>query len=144
MTTQIKKVYEEVVAFLQANENKKVATLMPELLELMASKVTQKTFVTDDNGNVTHIFCYYHKKWEPIELFGNKKHSTTGYNTMCKVGVNQWTKQQRDARKAKEELLQSIATGELSPDELQHKLEQIEAEKHAIVPREDDIGTDTI
>lgn len=136
MTTQIKKVYVDVVEFLQANEGKKVSTLMPELLEMMSSKVASKTFKTDEHGNVTHIFCYYHKEWEPVELYGTKKHSSTGYNTMCKIGVNQWTKQQREAKQAKEGLLDKVASGEVSPDELQQELEAIEQNRLRIKPLE--------
>lgn len=93
----IKKQFEALHALLEANKNKKVSTLMPQLIELMETKQLQKTFKTDKDGNVTHVFCYYHKEWEEVALipYGNKKSSASGLNSMCKEGVKQWTKQQK-------------------------------------------------
>lgn len=138
----VKKAYVELVEFLKENQNKKISTIMPEILELVTSKTNSTTFRKDESGQVTHIFCYYHKKWEPVELFGNKKHSTTGYNSMCKEGVNQWSKQQREAKKAEASLLDRVASGELSVDDIQSERDKIEESKNVIVPREDGIGED--
>ncbi len=66
----IKKQYEDLYNFLNANKNKKVSTIFDELTEMMSRQNAggnAKTFVTDENGNVTHVFCYYHKKWESVD-----------------------------------------------------------------------------
>ncbi|MEE8598979.1 MAG: hypothetical protein V3S69_05660 [Dehalococcoidales bacterium] len=133
--TDIKKAYKEVIELLEANKNKKVSAIMPQLLELVTAKVNTKTFKKDDEGNVTHIFCYYHKVWEDVTVaeYGAKKSSTTGLNTMCKEGVRQWSKQQRDAKKAKEQALEAIADGSLSSDDLAARLVEIEADRVVIV-----------
>jgi hypothetical protein len=134
--TTIKKDFVELVAFLEANKGKKVSTILEEFTGMCAAKNNAKNFQKDEEGNVTHVFCYYHKQWEAVSdhAYGAKKGTATGLNSMCKEGVNQWSKQQRDAKKSKDELLQSVATGETPADELTTKLEEIEAARNAIVP----------
>ena len=122
MTVQVKKAFEEIYALLEANQGKKVSTIMPELIELMSKKgggqANGKNFLTDEEGNVTHVFCYYHKKWEDVTVaeYGAKKGTATGLNTMCKEGVSAWTKQQRRKKQAEGELLERVAKGELPPE----------------------------
>lgn len=142
----VKKVYVELVTFLESNKNKKIETLMPQILELVSSKQATKNFITDENGNVTHIFCYYHKKWEKLSEceYGTKKHSPSGYNSMCKEGVNQWTKQQRDAKKAESELLQKLIDKTLTPEDIDAERQKIQVEKDQIIPRKDGLGTDEL
>ena len=130
----IKKVYIELHTLLLNNEKKKVSDLMPEILKLMNSKTSDLNHRVDANGNVTHMFCYYHKQWEDIIAYpyGSKSNSTTGLNTMCKIGVNKWTKQQRVYKQSKAELLDQLASGDLEIGELAGKLEEIEAAKDHI------------
>lgn len=143
--TNVKKAYVELVELLQANQNKKVSSILDQVLELATTKQQSKTYLTNDKGEVTHIFCYYHKKWEPLAdvEFGKKKHSASGFNSMCKEGVNQWSKQQRDAKKQENDILDKVASGELSPDEIQAERERIAEDKNKIVTREDGIGFDS-
>ena len=127
----VKKAFVELYEILQANSNKKVSTVLPQLLEVMTSKGgggVGKTFKKDEDGNVTHMFCYYHKEWEDVteHEYGKKANTATGLNTMCKDGVSKWTKQQREAKKAKEQLLEAVANGEVPADELNDRLSEIE------------------
>ena len=129
----IKKDYQLIVEFLEANQNKKVATILEQLRE-MCSQSNTVTFKKDDEGNVTEVFCYYHKRWELVSEheYGKKaSNKATGLNTMCKVGYNQWTKQQSVAKKAKEQLLSRLANGEEL--DLTTELELIEAQRQTIV-----------
>ena len=129
----IKKDYQLIVEFLEANQNKKVATILEQLRE-MCSQSKTVTFKKDDDGNVTEVFCYYHKRWELVSEheYGKKaSNKATGLNTMCKVGYNQWTKQQSTAKKAKEQLLSRVAAGEEL--NIGAELELIEAQRHLIV-----------
>ena len=144
---QVKKAYEQVYALLEANKNKRVNTILPELVELMTAKTNQQTFIKDQDGNVTHVFCYYHKLWEPVAKveYGKKaSNKSTGLNTMCKEGVSNWTKQQRVMKQAKTKLLEDVASGEVPANELQDQLDAIELEAKSIVPRVDGIGSETI
>ncbi|ANY29546.1 hypothetical protein BOX07_gp35 [Pseudoalteromonas phage PH1] len=134
----IKKQFEEIVALLEANKGKKVSTILPEILEMTKAKQQAKNFEVDEEGNVTRVYCYYHKAWEDVSEceYGAKKSSASGLNSMCKVGYNQWSKQQRDFKKAKDALLQQVADGEVEASELNVMLDNLEAERVSIVPRE--------
>lgn len=151
MTTQnVKKAYVEIARILNENSNKKVSSILPELMELMTSKGSGgsdigKTFLKDENGEVFAIYCYYHKKWELISEceYGQKKGTATNLNTMCKEGVSNWTKQQRIAKKAKEQLLAQLASGELSVEDLPNAQAEIEDNRDVIIPREDGHGYDS-
>lgn len=144
---KIKKAYEEVVAFLEANENSKVKTILDEVKALCSAKTSGGTggsnFKKNDAGEVTHIFCYYHKMWEPVDQveFGAKSTSATGLNNMCKEGTSQWSKQNRAAKKANEDLLTRVGKGEVAPEDIAAEQEKIEAERAVVVPREDGIGS---
>lgn len=147
----IKKQYQEIHALLENNKTRKVSTIMPQLLELMERKsaggADGKTFILNDEGQVTHIFCYYHKKWESVELceYGTKTNSTTGLNTMCKEGVKAWNAQQKEIKSLDQVLLQEVVEGKLEPTKIaDEKVARIASIKSTITPREDGIGDDTI
>ena len=137
--TTIKKVYQEVNALLEANKDSLVADLMPQLRALMSAKVggseVGSTHLKDDEGNVIAVFCYYHKCWELVSehAYGTKAGTTTGLNSMCKLGVNAWTTQQRKAKLAKEALLTKLTKGELAIEDLAFEQEEIERQRTNIV-----------
>lgn len=136
----VKKAYVELIAFLEANSNKKVSTILEEAKAMCTAKSacgsdTGKTFIRDSDGEVVAIFCYYFKVWMPLcdVEFGAKKATASGYNTMCKSGVSNWSKQQRAASKATAELLAKIASGELKPADLEAEQVAIELARKAVV-----------
>lgn len=148
---QVKKQFEEVFAFLQANQNKKVSTIFADVVALMQSKNAGgsdigKTFLKDTDGNTVAVYCYYHKKWEPVAdvEYGKKASTATGLNTMCKEGVSSWSKQQRTYKKEQSELLMLVAKGELSPEDLPNKMAELEEKKNAVEVRSDEIGFNTV
>lgn len=149
----IKKAYQDIVTFMQeavANNSKvKVSDILPQVIELAsASRAggTASTFHKDADGNVVAIRCYYHKLWmDPrVAEFGAKANTATGYNSMCKDGMSKWTKQQRDLKKAKEELLNRLSSGKLTIADLPAEQERIEQDATVIVPREDGYGFNTL
>jgi hypothetical protein len=116
MTTenvQIKKAFVDLVDFLEKNKSKNVSTIIEQVKEMCSSNKANSTVYKDDKGNVIAIYCYYHKQWELLSEveYGVKANTASGYNTMCKIGVSKWTKAQRDAKKASQDLLNSIAKG---------------------------------
>jgi len=130
----IKKAFQGIHAFLVANENKKVSTILDEATELMSAKGAgggATSIHRDAEGNLVAILDYYFKKWLPVEFveFGAKANSSSGLNTMCKLGTSLWTKQQRDFKKGKEELLNQVAAGEVQPTEIQDELDKLETER---------------
>ena len=134
----IKKDYVELVEFLTTNKNKKVETILEQVREMCSQKV-ETTFKKDEDGNVTHVFCYYHKVWEDVSQveYGKKaSNKSTGLNTMCKVGLNQWSKQQRVAQKEKNELLEKMAKGEVTQEEFTQELDAIELRRNTIIKPE--------
>ena len=81
-----------------------------------------------EDGSVLAIMDYYFKVWLPVEFveYGAKANSASGLNTMCKLGTSLWTKQQREFKKGKEELLNQVAAGDVLPTEIQGKLDELE------------------
>lgn len=131
----IKKDYQLLVEFLTNNKNKKVETILEQVREMCSQKV-ELTFRKDEEGNVTHVFCYYHKVWEDVSQveYGKKaSNKSTGLNTMCKVGLNAWSKQQRVAQKEKNDLLEKMAKGEVTQEEFALELDAIETRRQIIV-----------
>jgi len=124
----IKKPYVSLVEFLEINENKKVSSILEEIKLMCESKKTASTVIRDSNGEVLAVFCYYHKQWELVAdvEYGSKANTQSGLNTMCKIGVSKWTKAQRDAKKANEELLTSVASGDILPNDI--KAHQVDIE----------------
>lgn len=134
--SNVKKCYEEIATLLEANKAKKISTMLPELMKLMESKSRGSTVRTDEHGNVTEIFCYYHKEWEVIAdiPYGAKASSKTGLNTMCKQGVSNWTKQQRTKKQAEAGLLVQLADGSLAVEDIAQAQEAIAEEAKIIQP----------
>lgn len=145
----IKKAYVELVAFLEANENKKVKTILSELKAMCEAKNssgsdTGSTFIKDEDENVVAIYCYYFKRWMPLcdVEFGAKKNTASGFNTMCKSGVSLWTKQQRVAKRAKELLLDQVSSGEITVEQLPELQASIE-EARKLIAECDEVNFET-
>ena len=140
-----KKVFAPLIEFLEANENSKVKTLMPQIMDICSAKGgAVSNFIKNAAGEVTHIYCYYHKKWEAVAEceYGAKANSATGLNSMCKEGTAAWTKQQREAKNAGAALLASVASGEVAPGDISAKQADIEANRAKVIPRADGKGSD--
>jgi hypothetical protein len=105
-----------------------------------------KTFLKDSEGNTYAVYCYYHKKWELINTaaYGTKTNTATGLNTMCKEGVSSWSKQQRLYKKRNEELLQLVAKGELSAEDLPNLMAEAEELRKGIELRGDEHGFENV
>jgi len=127
----IKKSYADIVEFLKANENKKVSSIMDEVLLMAESKKQSSTHLLNDDGTVFAIFCYYHKQWEIVAdvEYGSKANTVTKLNTMCKVGTSKWTKKQRDAKIAKATLLDEVANGNIQPNDIKGFTNDIEEQR---------------
>jgi hypothetical protein len=127
----IKKSYIEIVEFLQANQDKKVKTILEEVLRMAESKKQSSTHLMNKDGTVFAIYCYYHKQWEIVAdvPYGSKKNTVTGLNTMCKIGVSKWTKKQRDAKTALANLIDDVANGTIDPSDINQHKEDIETNR---------------
>ena len=134
-TNNIRKPFAEIIALLEANQNKSVKSILDSVKELCESKKKDSTIRKDASGKITHIFCYYHKEWEPVEWYGSKQSSHSGFNTMCKIGVNEWTRRQSAMKKERDNVLTSVSEGLLLPANVQKELERIEKMNTVIIPR---------
>ena len=135
----IKKAYTSIIELLQANEGAKVSTVLPQVIELASAKAggggRATTFHKNEEGEVVAVRCFYFGTWmKPSEVeFGKKASSVSGLNSMCKAGVSHWTKQQRTAKAAKEQLLSDVAAGEVDPSTLTEALADIEEARGLVV-----------
>lgn len=96
------------------------------------------TFHRTEDGRVVAVFCYYFKRWfNVIDMeFGEKKSSASGLNSMCKQGMSLWTKQNNAAKKAQQDLLTKVGSGEIAADEIPAALEAINEEAKSVKPVE--------
>ncbi|BAM63114.1 hypothetical protein ETP1_015 [Edwardsiella phage ETP-1] len=147
----IKKAYQAIVEVLQNNASAVVSDVLPQVIELASAKTAAgggkpTTFHRDDAGNVVAIKCYYHGLWmDPrVAEFGEKKTSASGFNSMSKDGSSKWTKQNAAAKKAKEELLTRVQSGEVAPEAIASEMAAIDAARQAVVAREDGYGFEAL
>lgn len=135
----VKKVFADLYKVLEENKSKKVSTILPQLVELMSksTNAVESTTRYNEDGELTHVYCYYHKEWEDIKEceYGAKKNTKSGLNTMCKQGVSNWSKQQRAKKKANAELLTKLTAGEITIEDLPQLQLEIDEQAKAIVPR---------
>lgn len=148
----IKKAYQPIMTILAANIGE---TLTQELYDEVEALTAAKqgggggaatTFHRNDAGDVVAVRCFYHGLWmsPQVEEFGKKASSASGLNSMCKAGVSKWTKQQSQFKKAKEELLEQVAAGEVAPAEINDRLAELDEARQAVEPLESGYGFDSL
>ena len=142
--SNIKKAFKPLVDYLEAHQNHKVSSVMDKVMEF-ATKSTRaaggagamSTLIKNTAGEVVAIHDYYFKRWMPLVgeaavEFGKKASSSSGYSSMCKEGVAQWTKQQREAKEAVANLLVQVEQGEVAPEDISDAKEKIEADRKRV------------
>ena len=146
----VKKMYIEIVELLEANQNKLVSEVLQDVINLASAKSNKgasgSTFIKDVNGDVVAIQCYYFKRFMPLVgneavEFGAKKSTTTGYNTMCKLGVSLWTKQNKQAKEETDAILERLEANEIDISQIA-KIKAEIAERKARI-EDTDLGFST-
>lgn len=149
----IKKAYKEIVELLESNVDATVSEVLPQILELCAPKKGggsggggSSKFHRNEAGEVVAIFDYYFKAWmDPrVAEFGKKASSATGYNSMSKEGVSNWTKQQSVAKKANDEMVTKLLAEELDIFEAQALKTEIEEAKAEVKEHSEGYGFATL
>lgn len=138
----IKNVFKPIMDLLVENKDVKVSKILAQVEALASAKTggnTSSTVVKDNTGKVVAILDYYFKRYMPLVgplavEFGVKTKTTSGLNTMCKEGVSAWTKQDREAKKARIDLFAKVKAREINVDAIDAEEARIEAEKKMIVP----------
>lgn len=143
--SKVKKVFEPIIALLvaavEANAKVRVSDVLEEVKELAKARVGEggggkaTTFHKNEAGEVVGIRCWYFQKWfDPrVTEVGKKANTPSGFNSMCKAGVNAWTKQEREYKAAKDGLLTQVAAGEVAQDQIGAKLQEFETARGVIV-----------
>ena len=132
--TTIKSEFQALVSFLQENQTKKVATILPTILEMAQKRKQETNFYKDASGQTIAMRCYYFKVWFKLSEveWSTKANTASGYNQMCKAGLSAWTKQQRNADKARANLLSEVTTGKLMPQDIPARELEIESARTSI------------
>lgn len=143
MTAAVKKAYAELIAFLEANSDKKVKSILADAIAMCSAKTgggggAATTFVKNEAGEVIAVRDFYFQTWLDPKIipFGGKASSATGLNSMCKAGVSKWTKAQRTFKQAQEALLKDVASGAVAATDISAKLNELEEARKAIIPLE--------
>jgi len=148
----IKKAFEPLVEFLQANENKSIKTVMDDIVALASTKgraaagEAVSTFIKDSAGETVAILDYYFKRWMPLVgdeavEFGKKASAASGFASMSKAGVSNWTKQQRTAKAATADILTQVEAGNLDMSEIADVRADIEEARKMIVATDEGFET---
>lgn len=144
-------IVEALHAAMKADPKVKVSAVLADIEALASAKSgagggKATTFHRDEAGNVVAIKCYYHGLWmDPrVAEFGEKKSSASGFNSMSKDGMSKWTKQNAAAKKAKEELLLKVQSGEIAAHSIADELAAIDAARSTVIAREDGYGFTTL
>lgn len=147
----IKKAFQPIVSLLEeADPSTTVADILPQVIELTKTARGSggggvANFHRNDDNEVVAIRCGYYKKWfDPREVaFGLKSSSASGYHTMCKEGVANWVRQNKEQKQAREQLLRDVANGEIDAADVPAVLAQIDEDAKAILDT-DLVGYDTL
>jgi len=145
-TQNTKKAFINLVYFLEKNKEKKVSTILDEVYKMTEAKTQQKTSYSDEKGTVVAVYCYYHKQWELVKdvPYGTKASSTTGLNSMCKIGTSKWTKQNTRVKAIGNTILALLESGDLKPTEISDKKEELEAKAREIDVEDMPVGFKTL
>lgn len=143
--SKAKKVFEPIIAILFAalatNPKVRVSEVIDKITEACRARVGEgaggkaTTFHKNEAGVVVGIRDFYFQKWfDPrVVPTGAKANTPSGYNSMSKAGLNQWTKQQNEAKKAKDALLAAVGAGEVASTDIGAKLQEIEDARNAVI-----------
>lgn len=148
----IKKVFAPVMAILESNLSASVADIIEQVRAATSAKTgggggKATNFVRNEEGVVTAVKCYAFDKWMDPRLvpFGAKANTPTGLNTMCKAGVSVWTQAQAAFKKGKDAVVAQLLANEITSEEAQAKIAELEAARTAVPELPADIqGFDTL
>jgi len=89
----------------------------------------------DKDGNITELYCQWHKEYEPVEGFRKSPKSKSGYHYECNVALKDWAEYGKMI-KAKEsetqDILAKLLDGEIEQTEAKTLSEQLKADIETI------------
>jgi len=146
----IKKLFSGIVDLLEANKDKKVSSILDQVIALASAKTGggggATSFHANEAGVVVAIRCAYHKLFMDPRVvdFGAKVSAASGYSSMSKDGQSKWNSQYKLAKEAEAGLLTRLTSGEIGVEDIATEQESIAAERAIIVPLEDGYGFETL
>lgn len=136
----VKKAFQNIVSFLEANKTKKVSEVLENIYSLSSAKNGSSkgtTYLADDKNTIVAIHCWYFKRWMPLigsklVKFGQKKGTSTGFNTMSLKGSSLWSKQNSAFKKDTTALLDQLTAKTLKVEDIPAAKEKIKLAKDKI------------
>lgn len=104
--------------------------------------------VFDADGNVTHVFCTYHKKWEPIEdedgeaIFKTNDKVKNGFDRECMDATASWRNESKVFKATKDGAIQDLLDGNIDNDAAKKIILDAEETRAVHAEREDGLGED--
>lgn len=104
------KLWEEVQKLLA--DNKASAKLTSALQELLSPKTaaSQNPPKVDKDGNITHVYCRFHKQYEPVANMVMSGGKSKGY---CKASISLWNKMNSNIKKLNAQVTEAIEAGDM-------------------------------
>lgn len=152
-TKSVKKHFQPILNLLLSNQSKVVSALLPQLQALMVSTTRGgHAFYDVVTGKLVVYFCYYHKKFELVGTgdgqaeYGQKNNTPTGVNTMCKIGAAAFGVRNAAYKTGRETTMLKMMEEPpaLTIEQARPILKSLEAGKDTIIPREDNLGFDSL
>ncbi len=152
-----KKLHESVLELCVTHKASKVLTDALSALTIPkvggSSDVNDYT-VFDKDGNVTHIFCTYHKKWEPVvtveededgdeidvNLFKINDKTKNGFERECLEGTASWREQSKVFKTTNDAVVADLLEGEIDNVKAKALLADAAASRAVHIPRTDKLG----
>ena len=110
--------------------------------------VNDYTVFAEDGTTPTHVFCTYHKKWEPTEdedgeaTFKENPKSKNGLTRECNDGLAAWKEQSKVFKSTKDGVIKDLLEGEIDNETAKSLLADAEAARSIHTEREDGLGED--
>lgn len=132
----IKKAFQSVIAFLESNKDARVSKVLDQVKEMCSAKqgggTTARSFYKVGEAVVAARCGFFELWFDPTVVeFGKKAGTASGLNSMCKLGVNEWTSRNNAHKKGREEAFSQFTDNKITAEEFQTKLREIDAAKDA-------------
>lgn len=112
-----------------------------------SADVNDYTVFGEDEA-VTHIFCTYHKKWEPLldeagePLFKANDKVKNGYERECTEATASWRAESKVFKATKDGAIQDLLDGNIGNDEAKAIIAGAEEARAVHSDREDGLGVE--
>lgn len=101
--------WEKIQEILLSNKaSKKLTSALEELLKPKNGGTSMFPPKLDKDGNITELYCQWHKKYEPVDNFKTSTKSKTGYHYECKDAEKEWNLYAKEIKAQESELTKLV------------------------------------